>query len=49
MRFLVYLAVLSPLIQINYWLRRLKLRKDKWHWADRLASKWGYLGPWDFK
>lgn len=46
MKTLVYWLILSPLIQWDYWLRRLGLRAGRLHWADRKAICWGYFGPW---
>jgi len=42
-RWLVFQTVLRPLVLLDYFLRRLKLKPDRMYWADRLALRWGYF------
>ncbi len=43
MRRLVYVAILRPLILLDYKLREWGWKPDEWYWADRLAISWGYF------
>lgn len=38
----IFYAFLRPLIAANYWLRGRGWAEDKWFWADRLATSWGF-------
>lgn len=42
MRWLVFHAVLKPLIRRNYHARAAGALPDQWYWADDLAMRWGY-------
>ena len=47
MRYLIYRFMLSPLIRRNYRLRNSGVLPDEWYWADALALRWGYFGPYE--
>lgn len=36
-------VVLWPVVAHDYYLRRIGTRPDRWHWADALLYRMGYV------
>ena len=39
----IFKLILEPLILRDYRKRAYGLKPDEWHWADKLAAKYGYF------